>query len=166
MEVEELQLQDRRGNSYSISSFDLFWLNWQTKRTKLAAKDFEMSEFHQDTWNCYLMLGFVSAHISWNAIFNLETRWTYNALRSDLLLQPTWTLRKICWREYSPTVNAIKNQSPSQNHVSLALGRWTSTNKLDITSVIVFDMDRNWVLGEVQLVSNECDRLFFSVFER
>jgi len=47
---------------------DPYWRKWQTKRFKLAAKDFETSKFHQDTWNCYLMLGFVSAHIPWNAI--------------------------------------------------------------------------------------------------
>jgi len=54
------------------SQFNPYWPKWQTKRSKLADKDFETSEFHQDTWNRYLMLGFVSAHIPWNAISNLE----------------------------------------------------------------------------------------------
>jgi len=36
---------------------DPYWPKWQTKRSKLADKDFETSEFCQDTWNCYLMLG-------------------------------------------------------------------------------------------------------------
>ena len=45
-----------------------YWPKWQTKFSKQAAKDFDTSEFHQDTWNCYLMLGFVSAHILRNAI--------------------------------------------------------------------------------------------------
>jgi hypothetical protein len=31
-----------------------YWPKCQTKRSKLADKDFETSEFHQDTWNCYL----------------------------------------------------------------------------------------------------------------
>jgi len=40
-----------------------YWPKWQTKRSQLADKDFEKSEFHQDTWNRCPMLGFVSAHI-------------------------------------------------------------------------------------------------------
>jgi len=28
-----------------------YWPNWQAKRSELAARDFEPSEFHQDTWN-------------------------------------------------------------------------------------------------------------------
>ena len=32
---------------------DPYWQKWQTKCSKLAAKYFETSEFHQDTWNCY-----------------------------------------------------------------------------------------------------------------
>jgi len=51
-----------------------YWPEWQIKCSKLGAKDFETSEFHQDTWNRYLMLGFVSAHIPWNEISNLELR--------------------------------------------------------------------------------------------
>ena len=39
--------------------FNPYWPKWQTKRSKLADKDFETSEFDQDTWNRYLMLGFV-----------------------------------------------------------------------------------------------------------
>jgi len=38
---------------------DPYWPKWQTKCSKLAAKDFGTSEFHQYTWNRYLMLGFV-----------------------------------------------------------------------------------------------------------
>jgi len=34
---------------------DPYWQKWQTKRSKLALKDFETSEFHQATWNRYLM---------------------------------------------------------------------------------------------------------------
>jgi len=48
-----------------------YWPKWQTKCSKQATKDFDNSKFHQDTWNHYLMLGFVSSHIPWNAISNL-----------------------------------------------------------------------------------------------
>jgi len=30
---------------------DPYWPQWQTEHSKLEAKDFETSEFHQDTWN-------------------------------------------------------------------------------------------------------------------
>jgi len=62
-------------------------------------------------------------------------------------------------------VDAIKKQLPLQNKVSLALDGWTSTNKLAITSVIAYYMDRNWALREVQLAFNEVNRLFISRFE-
>ena len=83
--------------------FNPYWPKWQTKRSKLADKDFETSEFHQDTWNRYLMLGFVSAHIPWNTISNLELRRSYKALRDDLVLPSATTLRNICRREYALT---------------------------------------------------------------
>jgi len=51
---------------------DPYWPKWQTRRSKLAAKDFETCEFHQHTWNRYSMLGYVSAHTPWNDISNLE----------------------------------------------------------------------------------------------
>jgi hypothetical protein len=54
--------------------FDVYWLKWQTKCSKLADKNFETSEFHQDTWNRYLMLECVLAYIPWNATLNLELR--------------------------------------------------------------------------------------------
>jgi len=89
-----------------------YWLEWQTRRSKLAAKDCETSEFHQDTWNRYLMLGCVSEHIPWNAISNLELRRSYKALRDDLVLLSATTLINICWREFALTVDAIKKQLP------------------------------------------------------
>jgi len=111
------------------------------------------------------MLRFVSAHIPWNAISNLELRRSYNALRSALVLPSASTLSNICRREYTLTVDAIKKQLPSRNKVSLALDGWTSTNKLAITSVIAYYMDRNWALREVQLAFDEVDSPFFSYFE-
>jgi hypothetical protein len=48
----------------------LYWPKWQTKRSKLAANDFETSS--QDMWNRYHMLECVPAHRPWNAISNQE----------------------------------------------------------------------------------------------
>ena len=62
-------------------------------------------------------------------------------------------------------MDAIKKLWPSGNKVSLALDVWTSPDKLAITSVIVYYMDRNWALREVQLAFHELDRLFLSRFE-
>ena len=87
------------------------------------------------------MVGFVSAHIPWNEISNLELRWSYKALREDIVRLSATTLSNICRREYALTVHAIKKQLPLRNKVSLALAGWTSTNKLAITSVIAYHMD-------------------------
>ena len=111
------------------------------------------------------MLGFVSAHIPWNAISNLELRRSYKALRDDLVLPSATTLSNICRREYALTVDAIKKQLPSRNKVSLAVDGWTSTNKLAITSVNAYYMDRNWALREVQLAFNEVEHLLYSHFK-
>jgi len=62
-------------------------------------------------------------------------------------------------------VDAIKKQLLSGYKVSLALDGWTSTDKLAITSVNFYDMDRNWASREVQLAFNEVDGLFFSHVE-
>jgi hypothetical protein len=111
------------------------------------------------------MLGFVSAHIPWNARSNLELRRSYKVLRDDLVLPSATTLSNICHREYALTVDAIKKQLPSRNKVSLALDGWTSTNKLAITSVVAYYLDRNWALHEVQLAFDEVNLLFFFPFE-
>jgi hypothetical protein len=111
------------------------------------------------------MLGYVSAHVPWNVISNLQLRRSYKSLRDNLLLLSATTLSKICQREYALTVDAIKKQLPIRNKVSLALDRWTSMNKLAITSVIAYNMDRSWALCEVQLAFDEVNRLFGSRFE-
>ena len=111
------------------------------------------------------MLGFVLAHIPYNARSNLELRPSYKELRDDLLLPSATTLSNICLREYALTVDAIKKQLLLRNKISLALNGWTSTNKLAITSVIAYYMDRNWAFREVQLAFDEVDRLFCSRFE-
>jgi hypothetical protein len=149
--------------------FDLqlnpYWSKWQTKRSKLTAKDFETSEFHQGLWNRYLMLQFLSAHSPWNAISNLELQWSYKALHDDLVLPSAMTLSKICQREYALTMHAIKKQLLLRNKVSLALDRWTSMNKLVVMLVIAYNMDRNWALREDQLAFDEVDHLFCSHLE-
>jgi len=145
--------------------FNPYWPKWQTKRSKLAAKDFEISEFHQDTWNRYLMLGFVLAYIPLNAISNLELWGSHMALRDDLVLPSATTLSNICPREYALTVDAIKKQLPVQNRVCLAFDGWTSTNKLAITSVIAYNMDPIWALHEVPLAFDVVDRLLYSRIE-
>jgi len=110
------------------------------------------------------MLGFVSAHIPWNSISNVELRRSYMALRDDLVLPSATTLSNICRREYALKVDGIEMQLQVRNKVSLALNRWTSTNNLAITSVIAYYMDPNWALCEVQLAFDEVDRLFYFRF--
>jgi len=106
------------------------------------------------------MSGFVSADIPWNAISNLNLRGSYTALCSELLLLSASTLSDICRREYSLTVDAIKKQLPTRKKVSLAVDRRTSTNKLAITSVNAYYMDRHWVMREVQPAFDEVNSLF------
>jgi hypothetical protein len=106
------------------------------------------------------MLGFVSAHIPWNAISNLELRRSYKELHDDIVLSSATTHSNICRREYSLTVDAIKKQMPLRNTATLALDGWTSTNKFAIPSVIAYYMDQNSAMGEVQPAFDEVDRLF------
>jgi len=111
------------------------------------------------------MLGIHSAHIPWNAISNVERRRSYKPLKRDQVLQSAMTLSDICRREYALTVDAINKQFLSCNTVSLALDRWTSTNKPAIMLVNACYMDRNLAFCEVQLDFNEVDRPFISGFE-
>jgi hypothetical protein len=67
------------------------------------------------------MLGFVSAHIPWQAISNLKLQRLYEALRSELVLLSAMTLSNFCCREYALTMDAIKKDLASLNKVSLAL---------------------------------------------
>ena len=141
-----------------------YWPKQQTKHSKREAKDIETSEFHQDTWDRYGMLWFVSAHIAWNAISNLELQQSYEGLCDDLVLLSATVVSHICRREYELTVHAIKKQLLVRNKVSIALDGWTSTNKLDIPLVIVYYMDRYRTLHEVQLTFDEVDALIYSRF--
>jgi len=111
------------------------------------------------------MLGFVSVHIPWNTTSDDEVRRSYKTLHDNLVLPFTTTLSIICRREYALTVDAINKQLPLRNKLSLALDRWTSTNKLVKTSAIAYFMDQNFASREVELAFDEVDRLFCSHFE-
>jgi len=145
--------------------FNSYWSKWQTKHSKLAAKEYETSEFHQDMWNRYLMLECASSHIPWSAISYLELRWSYKAIHSDQVLLSARTIIKTCRRDFALSVDASRKQLSSWNQVSLALDGWTSTNKLAITPVIPYYIDQNWALCHVQLAFDEVDHLFFSGFK-
>jgi len=71
-------------------------------------------DFHQDTWNCDLMLRCVLAGIPWNTISNLKLWRSYNALCSNLVLPSASTFSNIPVREYSLTVDAFKNNCPQE----------------------------------------------------
>jgi hypothetical protein len=111
------------------------------------------------------MLAFVSAHIPWNAISNLDLPRSYKALRDNLVLPSTTTLSNICRREFTLTVDAMKKQWPIRNKVSIALEGGTLKSKLAIMSVIACYMERNWALREVQIATDEVDRLVCFSFE-
>jgi len=111
------------------------------------------------------MLGIVSAHIPGNATSNLEQWRSNKRWPNGLVLLSAATLSNICSREYALNVDAIKQHLPSQNNISLTLDWGTSTNKLALTSVTGYYMDRNRSLCEVQLAFDEVDRVFFSPFE-
>jgi hypothetical protein len=142
-----------------------YWPKWYTKRSKLAPRDFESFEFHQDTWNCYIMLVFVLVYIPYNLRSNLELCWSHQALHDDQVLPSITALNNICWRQYALTVDAIEKQLPLRNKASWGLDGWTSTNKLVITSGIAYNMERHWALQEAQCAFDEVDCLFFATFE-
>jgi len=105
------------------------------------------------------MLQFVSAHSPSKAISNFELQQVNKKLCIDLVLPSTATLSNISRREYTLTVDPIKKQLPLRNKVSLALDRWTPTNNVAIMSVVAFNIERNWILHEVQLAFDEVDHL-------
>jgi hypothetical protein len=142
-----------------------YWPKWQTKRPKLADRDIEFSEFHQDTQNCYRILGCISVHFPWNAILNLELQLSCKALYNHLVVSSATTLSNICRREYALTLDAFAKQLPMRNELSISLNGETSAHKTAITLVIAYYMHRNWGLRAVQLAHDEVDRLFCSLFE-
>jgi len=144
---------------------DPYWPQWQTYRSKLADKDIEIYEFHQDSWNLYLMLRFDSAHIPWNTISDLEARRWSKALHDDLVLPLATARSDIRPREYALTVDAIKKQLPSRGNVSLPSDWWTSPNTLAITSVFAYSIDRNWATCGDEISFDEVHRMRSSPFE-
>jgi len=140
-------------------------VNWETEHSKLTENDYETSEFHQDMWNRDLMIAFVLAHIPGHTLSNLELWRSYKALQSDLVLLSGTTHSNICWTEYPLTVDAIMKQLLSWTKVRFPLEWLTSMNKLAITWVCAYCMDRHWAVREVQLAFDDIDRLFFSSFD-
>ena len=132
------------------------------KCSKLAAKDFVTSEFHQDTWNRYLTLALLSAHISGNSILEWKLWRSYKHLQYEIVILSATILGIICRREYSLTADANTTQLLSGNKVSVALDRLTLMNKLDTTSVIPYYVDWNCALWEVHFTFGEVDSLFLS----
>jgi hypothetical protein len=119
-----LAIQMRKGiwGTTTVSSqrkfiFDIqviaYWLRWQTKCSTLAAEDLESSEFQQDTWNCYSLVGIVSAHIPWSSISHWELQWSNKVLWHALVLPSPITLGNISYRESAPTTNVFERQLPS-----------------------------------------------------
>jgi len=111
------------------------------------------------------MLEFVLGQIPWNAISNLKRWRSYYSLHGELILLSTCTLSTICRREYSVTVDAIKQQLPSINQLSFALDGWTSMKKWTITWVITYYMDPNCALQEVPVTFDDVEGLFSFSFE-
>jgi len=144
---------------------DPYWPKWQTKCSKLMAMDFKTAEVHQDTWNLYLMLAFVSTHILCHKISNLELWRSYKSVCDHQVLPSPATLRKIFRWQYELTLDVIKKQLPSHNKVCLANDWWTSPKKLAIMSVIGYYIDQNWALREVPLTFDDVEPLFSSRFE-
>src|SRR3977135_1901706 len=112
-------------------------------RTRLADRDYTFEDYNPQMWSRFLMLGFLSAHIPFHAISNLELRRAFLALRTDIKLPSASNMGNLCSREYGLTLAAIKRQLPDQNKVSLALDGWTSCNRLAIESVIGYYIDRD-----------------------
>jgi len=75
------------------------------------------------------------------------------------------TLCNICRRDYALRVDAIKKQLPVRNKVSLTLDGWATANKLAISLVIAYYIDRICALSEGQLGFAEIDGLFYSRLE-
>lgn len=132
----------------------------------MATKDSVAAELHKDKLNHFLILGFVSAYISWIAISTIEQQWPNNGLCSTLMLPSTSTFSNIGRREYSLTVDEIRIQLPSRNNVSFAFDRWKSIINYVMMSVIPYYMNGLLAVQEVQLAINKVDSLFVYYVDR
>jgi hypothetical protein len=110
------------------------------------------------------MLEFDSAHICSNVISIFESRQSFNALHSDLILPSASTISNICHRECSLTIVAIKKQLPTEHKVSMVLDRWTSTINLAKVSVIGYYSDHNRSIRDIQLAFEDFVSTQFAIF--
>jgi len=129
--------------------FNPYWPKWQTKCSKLADKDIETSEFHQDTWNRYLMLGFVSAHIPWNAISNLELWRSYKAsVGTPSVSIARWSIS----RNRSAHTGSCKSWILFNAHLS-DLEILTTPKHILSWNWRLVPFEDGWQMGQVQLLS-------------
>jgi len=91
-----LTTQEHWGRSYFTSR--LIHIDWNDRQNVLnwQLRTLKPPKFTKTRGIANLMLGFVSAHIQRNAIYNLELQRTYKALCDDLVLPSATTLSNIC----------------------------------------------------------------------
>jgi len=111
------------------------------------------------------MFVFGSSYTACIAISIIELRQPFNLLYRELVLPSASTLSNFWWTDYTLTVDAIEDYLRSRHTVSLALDGSTSMNKLAITWVIAYYMDRCSALGQVPLSFDKVNHLFCSCFE-
>jgi len=104
---------------------------------KLAATECVILEFHQDSWNHYLMSGHFSPHIRLDTISHFVVQQSSKALGGELVLPSVTSLSKIRQRESSLRVYDIMNQLQSIIVGSLAFDGWKSRYKFASIMVIV-----------------------------
>lgn len=97
----------------------------------------------------------LSALVPFNVLSNPEFRRTFLAINPNISIPSVSKIRRLLAVEYENTLQAIKNSIPKNQKVSLALDGWTSSNKLAITSVIMYYIAGDWKLTEVQLAFDE-----------
>jgi hypothetical protein len=106
-EDEGFQLSVCERCAYLTFRFDLYWLKWQTKHSKLAVKDLQSTEYHRYIWTTYRLVWFVSGQIPWNVIFNLNLCRTYKSSQSQWLVSAATTLSYLCQKKFSITVDVL-----------------------------------------------------------
>ena len=113
------------------------------KKRRQADLDVAVKESDPHTWNCYLLLGFLSALIPFNTITNLELRRILISLKPDVNLPSVSTLRRLLATEYEKTSKEIQDNIPEGKKVGLPLDGWTYGNKLAISSVIMYYISKS-----------------------
>ena len=126
------------------------------KRNRQVDSDLPVEDhFDQAIWDRYLLIGLLSALVPIHSLFNSEFRRIFTALRPDISIPSVSKIRRLLAVEYDSTIQTIRQSIPEQQKVSLALDGWTSSNKLAITSVIMYYISSDWQLKEVQLAFEE-----------